>query len=62
MLLYGDLASFLATLDTAPATTSKLLAILANSRCLLEIELAAVVDAGESLVKATYVLGDSTLV
>ncbi len=54
----GNLVSFLDALNTAPVTTYKLGAILndANNKCMLEIELAAVVDAGEPLVNATNVL------
>ena len=65
MVMFGDIEKFL-TLhnDIAPATTRKLLEIMsnANSRSLLQLELASVVDAGESLVKATYKLeGDGPL-
>ena len=64
MLLFGDVPSFLTTLDTAPATTAKLLSILNDptERSLRELQIAAVVDVGEPLVKATYSLeGDGAL-
>ena len=58
MLLYGDVDSFVTSLEGSHATKSKLLNILhdADARSVLEIELAAIVDAGEPLVKATYKL------
>ena len=58
ILLFGDVPSFLTTLDTAPATTAKLRSILNDptERSLLELQIAAVVDVGELLVKATYSL------
>ncbi len=65
MLLYGDVDSFVTSLEGSHATKSKLLNILhdANARSVLEIELAAIVDVGEPLVKATYKLeSDGALV
>ena len=62
---FGDVHSFLQEqTELAPATRSKLLKIMAdpqkNTR--LQIELAAVIDAGEPFVKATYNLeGDGPL-
>ena len=51
----GSLPTHLASLDTSPVTKSKLTAILESIE-LLEIELAAIIDVGEPLVKATYKL------
>ena len=51
--------------DLAPATRRKLLSILQDSQknSKLQLELAAVIDAGEPFVKATYKLeGDGALV
>lgn len=66
LVMFGDVQQFLSTHeDIAPATHSKLLAILSDptKRGLLQLELAAVVDAGEPLVKTTYKLeGDGSLV
>ena len=65
MALYQHIASFFASLDTSPATKSKLTAILESIklRSLLEIELAAIIDVGEPLVKATYKIeGDGFLI
>ena len=66
-LMFGDLEGFLsANRDiAAPATTGKLIEMLSDvsKRCALQLELAAIVDAGESLVKATYTLeGDGPIV
>ena len=56
--IFGDVEPFFSTHDDfAPATRQKLLAILtdpAKNAC-LRIELAAVVDAGECLVKTTCI-------
>ena len=65
MELFGDIEPFVSTHDDfSPATRQKLLTILsdpAKNAC-LRIELAAVVDAGECLVKTTYKLeGDGPL-
>ena len=57
MLFFGDVAPFLqANPELSPATNKKLLEILQNPtvKAYLQIELAAVVDAGEAFVKATY--------
>ena len=65
MQQFGDVLPFLQEqTELSPATRKKLLQILAdpikNSR--LQVELAAVIDAGEPFVKATYVLeGDGPL-
>ena len=65
MQQFGDILPFLQEqTELSPATRKKLLQILAdpikNSR--LQVELAAVIDAGEPFVKATYVLeGDGPL-
>ena len=63
MTSFGDVESFLTSHnDMAPATTTKLLSILANKKDTLKVELAAVIDAGEPLVKTTYYLeGDGPL-
>lgn len=62
---FGDIQPFLrAQDDLSPATCSKLLAVVSDptKNALLKVELAAVVDGGESLVKATYKLeGDGPL-
>ncbi len=66
MVYFGDVEQFLTSNEMfAPATKPKLLFILTDTckSASLQMELAAVVDAGESLVKATYVLeGDGPLV
>ena len=66
MNLFGDVLPFLEeNPDLAPATRRKLLSILQDSQknSKLQLELAAVIDAGEPFVKATYKLeGDGTLV
>ena len=65
MELFGDIVPFLTSNeDFSPAMKTKLLAILsdATNKALLMVEMAAVVDAGEPLVKATYRLeGDGPL-
>ena len=63
MTSFGDVESFLTSHnDMAPATTTKLLSVLANKKDTLKVELAAVIDAGEPLVKTTYYLeGDGPL-
>ena len=66
MLFFGDVAPFLeANPELSPTTNKKLLEMLQNpsSREYIQVELAAVVDAGEAFVKATYNLeGDGPLV
>ena len=66
MVHFGDLERFLTYNNMfSPATKAKLLSILTDpSKCAsLQMELAAVVDAGVSLVRATYNLeGDGPLV
>lgn len=66
MAFFGDVAPFLqANPEMSPATNQKLLEILQNptTKAFLQVELAAVVDAGEAFVKATYNLeGDGLLV
>ena len=66
MAFFGDVAPFLqANPEMSPATNQKLLEILQNptTKAFLQVELAAVVDAGEAFVKATYNLeGDGPLV
>ena len=65
MLQFGDIEPFLrAHDDLAPSTRSKLLGIVSDpiKNACLKIELAAVVDGGEGLVRATYNLeGDGAL-
>ena len=66
LVMFGDVKGFLENNDDiGPATRSKLLAIFndqAKAAC-LQIELAAIIDAGTLLVKATYNLeGDGPLV
>ncbi|CAB4023964.1 RNA-directed DNA polymerase from transposon BS [Paramuricea clavata] len=65
-LFYPHVTAFLTAnrdTGTAPATTRKLLDIIANSEAKLKIEIAATVDAGEPFVKKTYSLeGDGPLV
>ncbi len=59
MVKFGDIEPFLrAQDDLAPATCSKLLSIVSDHarNAHLRIELAAVVDGGECLVKTTYKL------
>ena len=63
MGLFADVLPFLEEL--APSTCRKLLAILVDTQksSKLQLELAAVIDAGEAFVKATYKLeGDGPLV
>lgn len=66
MNLFGDVLPFLEeNTDLAPATHRKLLSILQNPQknSKLQLELAAVIDAGESFVRATYKLeGDGAVV
>ena len=65
MDLFGDVEPFLQEVTVSPATVEKLLSILrnANEKKLLQVELAATVDAGLPLVKCTYNLeGDGPLV
>ena len=65
MAFFGDVTPFLqGNPEMSPATNQKLLEILLNptTKAFLQVELAAVVDAGESFVKATYNLeGDGPL-
>ncbi|CAB3995445.1 RNA-directed DNA polymerase from transposon BS [Paramuricea clavata] len=65
-LFYPHVTAFLTAnrdTGTAPATTRKLLDIIANSEAKLKIEIAATVNAGEPFVKKTYSLeGDGPLV
>lgn len=62
-LLYPHVTAYLsANEDVAPATTRKLLDIIANNEAQLKIEIAATVDVGEAFVKKTYSLeGDGPL-
>ena len=65
MQQFGDIELYLRQADFSPSTCVKLLEILSNpqSRLLLRIELAAVVDVGIHFVKDTYNLeGDGILV
>ena len=66
MVFFGDVAPFLqANPELSPTTNQKLLEMLQNHtvKAKLQVELAAVVDAGEAFVKATYNLeGDGPLV
>ena len=66
MTLFGDVLPFLEeNTDLAPATRQKLLTILQDTQksLNLQLELAAVIDAGEPFVKAMYKLeGDGALV
>ena len=60
MAFFGDVAPFLqANPEISPATNQKLLELLHNptTKSFIQVELAAVVDAGEAFVKATYNLG-----
>ena len=63
--LFPDIHGFISNqTDMAPATVRKLLALLDNPqvRALIQAEMAAVIDAGEVVVKATYNLeGDGPL-
>ena len=65
MLYFGDVGPFLeSNPELSPATRRKLLDMLQNPRvkASIQIELAAIVDAGEPFVKATYELeGDGAL-
>ncbi len=65
MAYFGDIGPFLESNPELARTTRKtLLDQLGNSntKALIQIELAAIVDAGEPLVKATYKLeGDGPL-
>ena len=65
MDLFGDVEPFLQEVTVSPATVEKLLSILrnANEKKLLQVELAATIDAGLPFVKCTYNLeGDGPLV
>lgn len=64
MVFFGDIAPFLQeNPELSPSTIQKLVNMLQNTNAHILIELAAVVDAGESFVKATYNLeGDGPLV
>ena len=65
MLKFKDVEKFIETTDVSPATRAKLIAILSDNskKVMLKLELAAVVDAGKSLVEATYQLeGDGPLI
>ena len=58
-LLYGDVAPFQETnFEMSPTTNQNLLEMLQNptTKLLNQVELAAVADAGEAFVKATYTL------
>lgn len=65
MDLFGDIEPFLNSSEEFSATTrAKLLTIMNDytKKSLLMVEMAAVVDAGEPLVRATYMLeGDGPL-
>ena len=54
-LLFGDVLPFLKETKASPATSSKLRQLFSDRRKVefLQLELAAVVDAGEPFVKAT---------
>ena len=55
MTHFGDVELFLSShSDVAPATMRKLVALLADKKDVLMMELAAVIDVGEPLVKTTY--------
>ena len=63
-LLFGDILPFLKETKASPATSTKLLQFFSDKRKIeyLQLELAAIVDAGEPFVKATYQLeGDGAL-
>ena len=66
MAYFGDVALFWETnSEISPATNQKLLEMLQNpiTKSLIQVDLAAVVDAAEAFVKATYTLeGDGPLV
>ena len=66
MAFFGDVVPFLqANPEMSPTTNWKLLELLQNptTKSFIQVELAAVVDAGEAFVKATYNLeGDGPLV
>ena len=63
MTHFGDVELFLSSHnDIAPATMTKLVSVLSNKKDKLMVDLAAVIDAGEPLVKTTYNLkGDGPL-
>ena len=64
-LLFGDVVPFLKETNASPAPCSKLLQLFSDKRKTeyLQLEIAAVIDAGEPFVKATYQLeGDNALV
>ena len=65
MDLFGDVKPFLEEVTVSPATVEKLLSVFRNpcEKKLLQVELAAIIDAGMPFVKATYNLeGDGPLV
>ena len=65
MDLFGDVEPFLQAVTASPTTVEKLLSVLRNNneRKLLQVELAATIDAGMPFVKTTYNLeGDGPLV
>ena len=64
-LLFGDVLPVLKETKASPVTSSKLLQLFSDRRKVefLQLELPAVVNAGEPFVKVAYKLeGDSTLV
>ena len=63
MTHFGDVELFLSSHnDIAPATMTKLTSVITTKKDMLMVELAAVIDAGEPLVKTTYDLeGDGPL-
>lgn len=63
MTHFGDVELFLSShSDIAPATMTKLISVITTKKDMLMVELAAVIDAGEPLVKTTYDLeGDGPL-
>lgn len=66
MASFGDVAPFFeSNPEVSPTTNQKILEMLQNpsTKSYVQVELAAVVDAGEAFVKATYTLeGDGPLV
>ena len=50
---FGDIIPFLQKTEASPATTVKLLQLFSEHKY-LQLELAVLIDAGESFVKATY--------
>ena len=65
MAFFGDVVPFLETNpEMSPTTNQKLLEMLQNptTKSFVQVELAAVEDAGEAFVRATYTLeGDGPL-